>query len=117
MKGSNQRIYDLTFASIYPLYRAKIQRKSQNLVYLDQVITWLTGYDQASIQKLADSQVSFEQFFNQAPKLNPKRKLITGSICGIKLNQIDDSIVQNVRYLDKLVDEIAKGRAIEKILR
>ena len=112
----NHRIPKLTFASVYPHYRAKVEKKGRSLDELHQVIGWLTGFDEAAIARLIAEQATFEQLFEQA-QLNPNAALITGSICGYRVEQIDDPLVQKVRYLDKLVDELAKGRAMNKILR
>lgn len=112
-----QRIYSMSFASVYPLYVAKVERKGRTRADLDTVIDWLTGYRGASLQKALDEQIDFQTFFANAPALNPKRSLITGVICGVRVEEITDSTVQLVRYLDKLVDEVAKGKAMEKILR
>jgi len=106
----------MTFAAIYPLYVAKVEKKGRTKEELHQVITWLTGFDEPAIQQHIDSGVTFEQFFQQAT-LNPNTHLITGVICGYRVEQIENPLTQRVRYLDKLVDELAKGRKMEKILR
>lgn len=106
----------MTFAAIYPLYVAKVEKKGRTKEELHQVITWLTGFDEPAIQQQIDSGVTFEQFFQQAT-LNPNAHLITGVICGYRVEQIENPLTQQVRYLDKLVDELAKGRKMEKILR
>lgn len=113
---SNQRIANMTFASVYPLYLAKIEKKGRSKEELNQVIEWLTGFDGKKLPEIIDEQVTFEEFFNQA-EINPNAYLITGTICGVRIDEIEDSLMKNVRYLDKLVDELAKGRKIEKILR
>lgn len=114
---TRQRIYKMTFARVYPLYITKVEKKGRTKKEVDEVIKWLTGYDQKGITTQLKKEASFEDFFNDAPKINPNRKLVTGLICGIRVEEIKDPIVQSVRYLDKLVDELAKGRAMEKILR
>lgn len=112
----NQRIARLTFASIYPAYLAKVERKGRSKEELDQVIEWLTGFDGPQQQALIQEKVTFEEFFNRAT-LHPNANLITGTICGYRIEDIDNSLTQQVRYLDKLVDELAKDRKMEKILR
>lgn len=112
----NERIAKLTFASVYPMYVAKVEKKGRTEAELKQVITWLTGFDEAKQQKLIEQKLSFEAFFAQA-KLNANAHLITGLICGYRIEEIDNPLTQKVRYLDKLVDELAKGRKMEKILR
>lgn len=113
---SNQRIAKMTFASVYPLYLAKIEKKGRTKEELNQVIEWLTGFDEKKLPEIIDEQVTFEEFFNQA-EINPNAYLITGTICGVRIEEIEDTLMKNVRYLDKLVDELAKGRNMEKILR
>ncbi len=112
----DERIASLTFASIYPLYVTKVEKKGRTKEELHQVIAWLTGYDESAIRQQIEDQVTFEQFFQQAT-LNPNAHLITGVICGYRVEQIENPLTQQVRYLDKLVDELAKGRKLEKILR
>lgn len=107
----------LSVAQVYPLYVQKVERKGRTKAELDQVIRWLTGYDGAGLKKQVASSNDFRTFFSQAPKLNPKRSLVTGVICGVRIEELDDPAVQLVRQLDKLVDELAKGRAMEKVLR
>ena len=114
--SSNSRIYKLTFAGVYPHYIAKVERKGRTKAELDDIIFWLTGYDADSLQQQIDDKNSFETFFAQAPQMNPNASKITGVICGYRVEDIEDQLVQKVRYLDKLVDELAKGRAMEKIL-
>ncbi|NHM08227.1 DUF2200 domain-containing protein [Flavobacterium sp. CYK-4] len=116
MNTNNARIYKMLFSSVYPLYVQKVQKKGRTQTEVDEVITWLTGYDQAAIQKQIDAKVDFETFF-AAAKLNPEAPKITGVICGYRIEEIEDELVRKVRYLDKLVDELAKGRPMEKILR
>ncbi len=112
----NARIAKMTFASVYPLYLAKVERKGKTKEELHQVITWLTGFDDTKLHQLIDEKVTFATFFERA-QLNPKAELITGTICGYKIEEIENSLTKQVRYLDKLVDELAKGRKMEKILR
>ena len=114
--AQNQRFAKMTFASVYPLYLAKVERKGRTEEELHQVIAWLTGFDIKKLQELISENVTFEIFFQQAT-LNPNAHLITGVICGYRVEEIGDPLTQQVRYLDKLVDELAKGRKIEKILR
>jgi hypothetical protein len=112
----NQRIAKMTFASVYPLYVQKVEKKGGTKEELHQVITWLTGFDNKKLQALIKENVTFETFFQRA-SLNPNAHLITGVICGHRIEEIEDPLTQKVRYLDKLVDELAKGRKMEKILR
>lgn len=111
------RIYSMSFASIYPLYIAKAEKKGRSRAEVDQIIYWLTGYSPEQLSMLIEKQVDLETFYVQAPRLNPARVLITGTICGIRVENIAEPIMQNIRYLDKLVDELAKGKSMEKILR
>jgi hypothetical protein len=112
----NERMSKMTFASVYPHYLTKIERKGRSAEELHQVIAWLTGFDDKKLQEMIDRKVTFETFFENT-KLNPNAHLITGSICGYRIEEIDHPITKQVRYLDKLVDELAKGRKMEKILR
>jgi hypothetical protein len=112
----DERIAKMIFASVYPLYLAKVEKKGRTKEELHQVIKWLTGFDEKKLQELIDKKVTFEIFFQQAV-LNPKAQLITGLICGYRVEEIENPLTQKVRYLDKLVDELAKGRKMEKILR
>ena len=119
MSNSNnhdQRIAKMTFASVYPMYLAKVEKKSRTKEELHQVIQWLTGFDNKDLQELIKEKVTFETFFQRA-SLNPNVHLITGVICGYRVEDIENPLTQQVRYLDKLVDELAKGRKMEKILR
>ena len=119
MKNSNthnQRFAKMTFASVYPLYLKKVEKKGRTKAELHQVIEWLTGFDDKKLQGLIKENATFEIFFQQA-SLNPNARLITGVICGYRVEEIEDPLTQQVRYLDKLVDELAKGRKMEKILR
>lgn len=112
----NERIAKMTFASVYPMYIAKVEKKGRTKEELDQVIQWLTGFDNKQLQELIKEKVTFEIFFQRAT-LNPHAHQITGLICGYRVEEIGNSLTQKVRYLDKLVDELAKGRKMEKILR
>ena len=112
----DERITKMTFGSVYPHYLAKVEKKGRTKKELDQVITWLTGFNQKKLQALIDEKATFETFFRKA-KLNPNAKLITGTICGYRVEEITNPLTQKARYLDKLVDELAKGRAMDKILR
>ena len=112
----DERIAQMSFASVYPHYVTKVERKGRTKEELHQVIQWLTGYDDKKLQQLINEKVNFETFFGKA-KLNPNAKLITGVICGYRVEEIENPLTQQVRYLDKLVDELAKGKAMEKILR
>ncbi|MEO8513697.1 MAG: DUF2200 domain-containing protein [Ignavibacteria bacterium] len=112
----NERIAKMSFATVYPLYIAKVEKKGRTKDELHQVIKWLTGLDNKKLQELIKEKVTFKEFFRLA-KLNPNAKLITGDICGYRVEEIEDPLTQKVRYLDKLVDELAKGKKMEKILR
>lgn len=112
----NERIAKMTFASVYPMYVAKVEKKGRTREELHQVITWLTGFDDGKLKELIDKKVTFETFF-QTASLNPNASLITGLICGYRIEEIENPLTQQVRYLDKLVDELAKARKMEKILR
>lgn len=112
----NQRIAKMSFASVYPMYLAKVEKKGRTKDELQQVIKWLTGFDEKKLQEQIKKNANFETFFGEA-SLNPNARLITGVICGYRIEEIEDPLTQQVRYLDKLVDELAKGRKMEKILR
>ncbi|RZS97053.1 DUF2200 domain-containing protein [Cecembia calidifontis] len=112
----NERIAKMTFASVYPHYLAKVEKKGRTKEELHQVISWLTGFDDKDLQSLIEEKATFQEFFERA-KLHPHANLITGIICGYRIEEITNPLTQQVRYLDKLVDELAKGRKIEKILR
>src|SRR4051812_36471291 len=114
---NNTRVYRMTFASVYPLYILKAEKKGRTKEEVDEVICWLTGYTKKSLQQQIDKKTDFETFFAQAPQINPSVSKITGVICGYRVEEIEDKLMQKVRYLDKLVDELAKGKAMEKILR
>src|SRR5690349_11182244 len=114
---NNQRVFGMKFANVYPLYVQKAERKNRRKEEVDQVICWLTGYNQAGLQQQIEKGNDFETFFAQAPALNPNRSLIKGVVCGVRVEEIEDPLMQKIRYLDKLIDELAKGKAMEKILR
>lgn len=114
--AQHQRIANMSFATVYPLYLAKVEKKGRTKEELHQVITWLTGFDNKTLQNLIKEKVSFETFFQRAT-INPHAQLITGLICGYRVEEIENPLTQHVRYLDKLVDELAKGKKMEKILR
>ncbi len=116
-KATLKRVYAMIFAKVYPMYIAKAEKKGRTKEEVDEVIHWLTGYTQSTLNAQIKKGVNFEEFFKQAPKLNPSRKLITGTICGVRIEEIEDKIMREIRYLDKLVDELAKGRPMEKVLR
>jgi len=113
----NTRVYRMTLASVYPHYILKAEKKGRAKEEVDEIICWLTGYDKKSLQHQLDKKNDFETFFAQAPKLNPNVSKITGVICGYRVEEIEDKLMQKVRYLDKLIDELAKGKTMEKILR
>lgn len=117
MKTNNARIYKMLFSSVYPLYIQKVEKKGRTKEEVDAVISWLTGYDTLEMNQQLDKKVDFETFFSEAPFLNPNVSKITGVICGHRIEEIDDELVKKVRYLDKLIDELAKGKAMEKVLR
>ncbi|MEK9201250.1 MAG: DUF2200 domain-containing protein [Patescibacteria group bacterium] len=114
---NNDRIYKMTVARVYPLYIAKVERKGRTKEEVDEIIRWLTGYSQNELEMQLEKETDFETFFAKAPKLNPARKQIKGVICGVRIEEITDPLMREVRYLDKLIDELAKGRTMEKILR
>jgi len=114
---NKERIYALVFASVYPLYIKKAERKGRTKEEVDTLIFWLTGYDKQTLQQQIDKKSDLEPFFAQAPNLNPNASKITGVICGYRVEEIEDAVIQKMRYLDKLIDELAKGKAMEKILR
>lgn len=114
--GTEERVARMTFASVYPHYLAKVEKKGRSKTELHKIIEWLTGYDQRDLRALIDDEVDFESFFAKC-RLNPNVHLITGVICGYRVEELDDSVLKKVRYLDKLVDELARGKKMEKILR
>ena len=115
--NSNQRVFGMRFADVYPLYVKKAERKNRTKEEVDQIILWLTGYTQAGLQQQIKKGNTFETFFDQAPDFNPNSALIKGVVCGVRVEEIEDRLMQKIRYLDKLIDELAKGKAMEKILR
>ncbi len=112
-----ERVYKMSFSSVYPHYITKAERKGRTQAEVDEIIFWLTGYNQADLQRILAEKTNFEDFFNQAPQLHPNAVKITGVICGYRIEDIEDPLMKKVRYLDKLIDELAKGRPMEKILR
>jgi hypothetical protein len=118
MKSDNKaRIFKMSFASVYPLYIQKAEKKGRTKAEVDEVVFWLTGYDAVTLRQQIDRKSDFETFFAEAPQINPNVSKITGVICGYRVEDIEDKLMQQIRYLDKLVDELAKGKAMEKILR
>lgn len=107
----------MSFASVYPHYIAKAERKGRTKAEVDEIIRWLTGYTQKKLEAILENKIDFETFFAKAPKINPSRRLIKGVVCGIRVEDIEEPTMQEIRYLDKLIDELAKGKAMEKILR
>lgn len=114
---TKHRIYSMSFASVYPHYIAKAEKKGRTKTDVDEIIRWLTGYTPKGLDAELGNKTSFEDFFGQAPQLNPLRNLITGMICGVRVEDIEDPLMKEIRYLDKLIDELGKGKAMEKILR
>jgi len=111
------RIFATKFAKVYPLYVQKAERKNRTREEVDQIICWLTGYSRAQLKKQIEQESDFATFFAKAPGIHPNSSLITGVVCGVRVNEIEDPLMRNIRYLDKLIDELAKGKAMEKILR
>jgi len=116
-RTTEHRIFTTSFASVYPLYVAKAEKKGRKQSEVDAVIRWLTGYSKQQLERTLKTPTDFETFFKEAPKLNPSRTLIKGTVCGVRVEDIQDPTMREIRYLDKLVDELAKGKAMEKILR
>jgi len=114
---NEHRVYAMEFAKVYPLYVQKAERKGRTKDEVDQIITWLTGYDASGLQRQIEQRSSFEDFFAQAPAFHPNSSLIKGVVCGVRVEEVEDPLMQKIRYLDKLIDELAKGKAMEKILR
>jgi len=114
---TKHRIFTTSFSSVYPMYVQKAERKNRTKAEVDKIIRWLTGYTQAGLQKQIKQNNDFETFFAQAPAMHPNRSLITGVVCGVRVQEIEDPLMREIRYLDKLIDELAKGKTIEKILR
>lgn len=111
------RIFTTAFSKVYPLYVQKAERKNRTKEEVDQIICWLTGYDPTGLQRQIEQESDFETFFAQAPAIHPNSSLIKGVVCGVRVEEVDDPLMQKIRYLDKLIDELAKGKAMEKILR
>lgn len=114
---AKHRIYTTSFASVYPLYVAKAEKKGRTKAEVDQIISWLTGYDLRNLQAQLEKQTDFETFFAEAPKINPSRALIKGVVCGVRVEEIKEPTMREIRYLDKLIDELARGKAMAQILR
>jgi hypothetical protein len=114
---SKHRIYTTSLASVYPLYVAKAEKKGRTKAEVDQVISWLTGYDQKELEAQLKKQTDFETFFAKAPRINPQRAMIKGVVCGVRVEEIKEPLMREIRYLDKLIDELAKGKTMDKILR
>ena len=114
---NNTRVYKIAFSSVYPLYIQKAEKKGRTKAEVDDIIFWLTGYDKQALQQQLEKKTDLENFFAQAPQLNPNVSKITGTICGYRVEEIEDKLMQKIRYMDKLIDELAKGKAMEKILR
>ena len=114
---AKHRIYTTSFASVYPHYVAKVEKKGRTKAEVDQIISWLTGYDQKELQTELERQTDFEKFFAGAPELNPSRTLIKGVVCGVRVEDIEEPTMREIRYLDKLIDELARGKAMDRILR
>jgi len=117
MAMTKHRIYSTSFASVYPLYVAKAEKKGRTKTEVDEIVRWLTGYSQAELEACLAQQTDFEAFYGEAPRLNPSRTLITGVICGVRIEAIEEPTMREIRCLDKLIDELAKGKPMEKILR
>jgi hypothetical protein len=115
--GVSHRIFTMAFSKVYPLYIQKVERKGRTKAELDKIICWLTGYTPAALQKEIKKETTFEDFFGNAPAMNPNRSLIKGVICGIRVEEVEDPLMREIRYLDKLVDELARGKALDKVLR
>ncbi len=114
---TKHRIYSMSIASVYPHYVTKAEKKGRTKAEVDEIFRWLTGYSQKELELQLEKQTNFETFFSEAPQLNPLRKLIKGVVCGVRVEDIEEPIMQEIRYLDKLIDELAKGKSMEKILR
>lgn len=114
---SANRVYKMAFASVYPHYVAKAEKKGRTKAEVDKIICWLTGYNSRGLAKQIKEQTNFETFFAEAPELNPARRLIKGVVCGVRVEEVEEPLMREIRYLDKLIDELAKGKALEKILR
>ena len=110
-------IYSMSFAKVYPLLVAKAEKKGRTKAEVDEIIRWLTGYSQQALENQIENKTSYEAFFAQAPQMNPSRAMITGVVCGVRIESIEEPVMREIRYLDKMVDELAKGKAMDKILR
>lgn len=113
----NERIFKMAFSKVYPMYVQKAEKKGRTKEEVDEIICWLTGYDRKTLQEQLDREMDFDTFFAEAPQINPNAQKITGVICGVRVEQIEDPLMQRIRWLDKLIDELAKGKTMEKILR
>ncbi|MBN9654210.1 DUF2200 domain-containing protein [Halobacillus sp. GSS1] len=114
---AKHKIYTMSFASVYPHYVNKAEKKGRTKEEVDEIIRWLTGYNQVQLEELLEKKTDFETFFAEAPEMNPSRTMIKGVICGVRVEEIEEPLMQEIRYLDKMIDELAKGKAMEKILR
>jgi len=114
---AKHRIYAMSFASVYPHYVAKAEKKGRKKKEVDKIIRWLTGYTQRQLNSILKKETDFETFFDDAPKMNPARKLIKGVVCGVRVEEVEETTMREIRYLDKMIDELAKGKPMEKILR
>jgi hypothetical protein len=114
---SYHRVYKMLFAKLYPLLLDKVERKDRTKAELNEIICWLTGYDPVGLQRLIDEEKDMEAFINEAPALNPKRKLIKGVVCGVRMEEVKEPLMRELRYMDKMIEELARGRAMKKILR
>lgn len=117
IEAKKPRIFTMSFASVYPLYIKKAEKKGRTKEEVDDIIFWLTGYDEAALQKQLETEVDFQLFFDEAPEINPNVSMIKGVICGYRVEEIEDKLMQKIRCMDKLIDELAKGKSMEKILR
>ena len=114
---AEHKIYKMSFSSVYPHYITKAERKERTKEEVDEIILWLTGYSQAELEEQIEKEVNFEEFFDQAPAMNPARREVKGVICGVRVEEIEEPLMQEIRYMDKMIDELAKGKKMEKILR
>lgn len=114
---AKHKIYKMSFSTVYPLYIKKAERKDRTKEEVDEIILWLTGYSQAELEEQIEKEVNFEEFFEQATELNPARREVKGVICGVRVEEIEEPLMQEIRYMDKMIDELAKGKKMEKILR
>ena len=114
---SNHKIYKMSFAKVYPCYVDKAEKKGRSVDEVNEIICWLTGYGQTGLENQLTKEIDFETFFAEAPKLNPARELITGVVCGVRVEDVDEPLMKEIRYMDKMIDELAKGKSMDKILR